>query len=365
MLGVGGSNGTYGGSLLMSLGLIATLAVAAIIAVVLFLLYRSGTVSEGTLVVLAAIAAIVGVPLIVFQLISTEREVDADATVEQMSTSTPAPTKSPTRRPTIEPTKQPTPEPSPTDTPPPTVVEESTSVAISEVMFDACGPKEDDDYEEYIELYNYGFVPIDLEGYWISDGYPQKIVPWLDAHPYNMFAGVGSGLKSDWSLPAGAYALILTFEYPLGDTPYHIPPETYIFTNDPETGNRLGGPGGFVGSQDDIAARSALILYKGDRVSIDSVISTYGTPKETRDPWNVIDDGSDGLPLYQDDCYSVERRISSFRDTYANWVRVHRGSPGAAPVPTPTPTDRPTATQLPTLTPTNTPIPTQTLTPTS
>lgn len=243
---------------------------------------------------------------------------------------TPVAMASPTPRPAT-PTASPTAVPA-TSTPPPataTPAPEDT-VAISEVMFDACGEAEADQTDEYVELYNYGEGPVDLEGYWLTTGRPQRIVPWSVSNPFTPLWDVPREDQSSWVLGPKRFAVILTPDYDVGLRPYQgrIPPGTLILSVDLETGSRLGGPGGFVASTDRIEIRSVLILYLGSESQIVQTVSSYGSPAETTDPTQVHDDGQDSVPLLQPDCRAAHRIDLAGLDQEANWKLVEEGSPG-------------------------------------
>ncbi|MEW5939656.1 MAG: lamin tail domain-containing protein, partial [Chloroflexota bacterium] len=57
------------------------------------------------------------------------------------------------------------------------------TVVISEVMGNPCGGVEFKKYNQYIELYNYGDLPVDVYGWFFFDegesGTPDMIVPWV------------------------------------------------------------------------------------------------------------------------------------------------------------------------------------------
>jgi len=220
--------------------------------------------------------------------------------------------------------------PSPTIPPASSTPAPEDTVAISEGMFDACGASAADATDEYLELFNYGDEPVDLHGYWLTDGTPQRIVPWSEMNPFLPLEGVEAANQSTWTLPPQAFGLVLTPDYELGLRPYRtrIPPATVILTIDLATGSRLGGGDGFVGSAEGIESRSVVILYRGSQGLISRVVSTYGTPDQTGDPTSIQDDGADDIPLLQGDCFAAHRKVLAGRDVESNWVLVEGGSPG-------------------------------------
>lgn len=211
-------------------------------------------------------------------------------------------------------------------------------------MFDACGPAEDDRWGEYVELYNYGDLEVDISGYWITNGHPQRLVPWLELNRYSPLYGIDMENQSTTIIPPRSFALILPPEYLFYSRPYRIPAEAVILTVDPTTGLRLGGSNGFVGSSKDLGTRDVLLLYRGSDEQVFTVVSTYGTPKDpsaVRDPRDIEDDGLDQIPYLQGDCTSIERKIPSQPDIERNWGYVFRGSPGYSSFFSPTPSPEP------------------------
>lgn len=256
--------------------------------------------------------------------------VAGNAPQQVAQTATPVPVASPMQpeaTPTLAPTAVP---PTPTQSAPTATPAPDHPVAISEVMFDACGEEVADRTDEYIELFNYGPEAVNLEGYWITSGRPQRIVPWSVSNPFSRLLDVAREDQSTWILGPKRSALILTPDYEVGTRPYEgrIPPQTVILSIDLATGSRLGGPGGFVASTDRIEIRSVLILYLGSEELILKTVSTYGTPGETTDPTQVRDDGRDAIPLLQPDCQAAHRIDLAGRDVEGNWMLVQGGSPG-------------------------------------
>src|SRR5512138_3088148 len=64
-----------------------------------------------------------------------------------------------------------------------------TTVIISEVMANPCGPIDVRKWNEYVELYNYGEQPVDVGGWWLADigeagaGTPDQLVSWSKRNP--------------------------------------------------------------------------------------------------------------------------------------------------------------------------------------
>ena len=161
-----------------------------------------------------------------------------------------------------------------TDTP--TIVL-SNSIAISEVMAAPCSTSKGPNRNEYVELYNYGDVDIDVNGWWIAvngggSGTPDQITSWNAKNP----VGLGNNVITDTTIiPPHRFAVILTPIYHLGagtySLPYKFPKGTIILT----LGNSdfIGNDGvGLLGNSEPV---SLLVLYKGTETIMDEVVSTW------------------------------------------------------------------------------------------
>lgn len=234
---------------------------------------------------------------------------------------------------TNTPTTTPTHSPTPTRTEP--SIEELYPIAITEVMGNPCGESEKIDaaYNEYIELFNYGEVPVNVEGLWISDGSekkgnPDRIVPWNRRESeFNL----GSHLITSQAILApDGYAVILSPAYIDGRgifrLPYLFPRNTVILTI--SDGKLLGDDKSGIEVQ---LERDPVVLYIGNQDIVEEVISTYGTPKLSGSPQNLRDDGEDGIPFHLRDCYSAERINPRYADRQEYWSEVKDGTPGRGP----------------------------------
>ncbi len=255
--------------------------------------------------------------------------VAGSATSGQLSMATESATTTSTA--TTQPkTETPEPAPSPTHTP----VPKSYSIAISEVMANPCGPSGDTDYwNEYVELYNYGDTPVDVEGWWLTDGEdlkgnPDRLIAWS-----SRFSQVSMGNQVQTAtavVPPGRYAVILSPGYLQGEGDFRMP---YIFAEGTilltvDNGTHLGS--------DDFGIevtqfRNALVLYEGTGSLIYQVVSTYGSPILSGSPKNIRDDGKDGIPFALRKCHVAERQELSGPDTELNWRELNAGSPGTGP----------------------------------
>ncbi len=205
-------------------------------------------------------------------------------------------------------------------------------VIISEVMINVCGGDDFKRYNQYIELYNMGDVPVDVSDMWIyspnSDYRGQRLVAWSQRNPDLTF---GEGLIfNSTEIPPQGVAVVLPPQYMNGPRPYRMPynfpPGTVILTVAEDI--RLGDH--FYGMRADALYHDVVVLYVGGRTAMQGMpISTYGTPRiGSKYLKSVYDDGADGLPLIPAECFSVERIDPTQPDYIRNWQLVRFGSPG-------------------------------------
>ena len=202
-------------------------------------------------------------------------------------------------------------------------------------MGNPCGVDEKVDaiYNEYIELFNYGSHPVNVEGLWISDGSdkngnPDMIVPWSRREAE--FALGSHVITSEAVIQPNGFAVILSPRYIAGQgafrLPYLFPRDTVILTI--AEGSYLGDDKSGIEIQ---LERNPIILYVGNQDIIEEVISTYGTPRLAGTPKNIRDDGEDEIPFQLADCHSAERIDAVYPDHQDYWIEVKDGSPGRAP----------------------------------
>jgi len=213
------------------------------------------------------------------------------------------------------------------------VLSTQPTVIISEVMANPCGGIEVKKWNEYVELYNYGDQPMDVNGWWLADignsGTPDELVAWSQRNPTVSLSG--NLILNSTIIPAKSFALILSPSYAEGvypyTMPYHIPANTVILTA--ATSHSLGDDAAsLVGNG---PGRDVLVLYRGGPSVIQEVISTYGTPKPTQYVSELRDNYLDSLPLDLHECSSAERIIATGADETGNWHEISYGSPGEAP----------------------------------
>lgn len=211
----------------------------------------------------------------------------------------------------------------------------SSTVVISEVMANPCGDVEFKKWNEYVELYNYGDQPVDVNGWWLADlgeaGTPELLVPWAQRNPSVSLPG--NLILDSTIIPAKGFALILSPIYVEGAfpyvMPYPFPPGTVILT--PAESRSLGDD--FFNLIGDGQGRDVLLLYKGGPSVIQETISTYGSPKLDSYVTGIRDDYLDNLPLDLHECSSAERINPTGADVFDNWREITNGSPGEAPYP--------------------------------
>ncbi len=206
-------------------------------------------------------------------------------------------------------------------------------IAISEVMGNPCGNDDFKKWNEYVELYNYGTVPIDVGGWWLVDSGPnnraEQLIAW-DQRLSGVSLNQDVVTNSTVLLPKH-FAVILSPIYTQGIRPYAMP---YQFPKGTEIltiaeGDRLGDPTlGIVGYG---PGRDVVVLYIGGSNSIQTIVSTYGSPVVGPYPQDIHDNLTDNIPLDLHECSSAERVDPAGPDVFNNWKEVKNGSPGQAP----------------------------------
>lgn len=238
----------------------------------------------------------------------------------------------PTSQPTQDPGIAASASPIPQEVSPPLNAVQST-IIISEVMANPCGPVEVRKWNEYIELYNYGDQPVDVSGWWLADigeaGTPDQLAAWLQRNPNDVFAN--NLVLNSTIIPARGFALVLSPIYSQGAYPYSMPyrfPQNAVILTAADS-RSLGDD--FFNLIGDGQSLDTLVLYKGGNTVIQEVISTYGTPKLDSYVMNIRDDNRDNLPLNLHECSSAERIQPTGMDSFDNWREIINGSPGEAP----------------------------------
>ncbi len=206
------------------------------------------------------------------------------------------------------------------------------TIAISEVMANPCGDSQFKIWNEYVELYNYGDAPVNVNGLFLFDegdaGTPDQIVPWNSRSSTILDGGLVTNVAE---IPPHGFALVLSPYYADGiqphRMPYAIPSGTVILT----VAN--GGLGDdffqIIGSEN---GYDTVTLYEGGLTIIREIVDHYGTPLiRGLHPQDIDDDHNDLLPLALNNCESAERINPSLPDVVGNWTAVKGGTPGAGP----------------------------------
>jgi len=211
----------------------------------------------------------------------------------------------------------------------PTTIPDAKSIVITEVSGNPCG---DDSRNEFIELYNTSDQPINVEGWWITDGdASDEIISWDSRFP-TVNIGFMTQTKTA-EIPSHGFAVILAAGYPFVQKdfimPYIFPENTVILTikNSELLGDETHGI--------EVSNRDVIVLYQGSETSIEKFISTYGTPILSGLSTAIKDDGKDKIPfdISQNECWSVERIIPINEDIESNWKIITASSPGSGNYP--------------------------------
>jgi hypothetical protein len=207
------------------------------------------------------------------------------------------------------------------------------TIIISEVMGHQCGADDFKKFNQYVELYNYGDQPVDVNGWWLVDNGPEnkadRLVAWSARNPT---ASLKQPVVGDSTLiPPHGFAVVISPIYAQSvapyKMPYRFPSQTVILTV--VEGDRIGDD--IYGLVEDRNGRDVLVLYTGGPNTINQVVSTYGSPTLGLYPQDVRDDRADNLPLDLHECSSAERIDPLAPDEFGNWREVLNGSPGEAP----------------------------------
>jgi len=211
-------------------------------------------------------------------------------------------------------------------------VSKAPTIAISEVMGHQCGADDFKKFNQYVELYNYGDQPVDVNDWWLVDNGPDnkadQLVAWSARNPLTPLKFL---ITDSTLIPPHSFAVVISPIYTESvephKMPYRFPSQTVILTI--AEGDRIGDD--VYGLVEDQSRRDVLVLYIGGLNTISQVVSTYGSPTLGRYPQDVRDDRADNLPLALHECSSAERINPSGPDEYKNWREVLNGTPGEAP----------------------------------
>ncbi len=188
---------------------------------------------------------------------------------------------------------------------------EWTPPVISEVL---CNP-EDEDRDEFVEIWFPGPGVFDLEGCGICDGDGLDVITEWSGTPGQL---TDPDITPGRFIPAGAYAVLLDPEYALGSQPWDFAPGTRAVT----VSNTTIGDG--------LSGTDPLILYEASGTSAADIASTFGTPLIGDDPLFCDDDGLDSIPFDPGEGLSLHRITPSGPDAEGNWAAADP-TPGAGP----------------------------------
>ncbi len=176
----------------------------------------------------------------------------------------------------------------------------STGGGINPVITEVMANPQNEDQEEFIEVYYPGPGVFLLAGCSFTDGDAVDIIVSNEGGPY---------IKPEQA------ALILDPEY---QGTLAIPPSTPLFNPSNTTiGNGL--------TTDD-----PILLYLPGEPSLATLVATAGTPLLCNDPLMCDDDGLDNIPFDPGNGYSMERISSNGPDAQFNWIAsIQGGSPGS------------------------------------
>ncbi len=202
-------------------------------------------------------------------------------------------------------------------------------IIITEVLGNPCGR---DSRNEFVEIYNSSDKPIDVGGWWITDGdEADKIVMWEERFP-SMKIGFNTTTNST-IIPSRSYAVILAPGYPFVSgnfaMPYVFPEGTVLLTL--ETGLLIGDEINGI----EVTSRDVVVVYQGTATMVEKVISTYGSPILSNSPTSIRDDNRDKIPIDTsvDNCWSVERILATQDDIESNWRKNLKNTAGSGHYP--------------------------------
>lgn len=207
------------------------------------------------------------------------------------------------------------------------------TIAISEVMGNQCGGLETRKFNQYVELYNFGDLPVDVGSWMLFDegekGTPDRLVAWDSRSSLQLDPTL---VTNSTVIPPRGFAVVLSPLYPEGNIenrmPYKFPPGVVILTA--ESSQTLGDD--YFGIISDQDGYDTVTLYIGSGTVMDLVVDTYGTPTINGPyPVNIDDNHLDHTPLHLSECESAERIDPRQPDSEANWLALPGGSPGDGP----------------------------------
>ena len=174
----------------------------------------------------------------------------------------------------------------------------STSGGINPIITEVMSNPLNEDQEEFIEVFYPGPGVFPLAGCTFTDGDALDQIIQFNGIPY---------------IQANQAALILDPEY---QGTLNIPPDTPLFT----PANTTLGNG--------LTSDDPILLYRHGGPSLETLLSTAGTPLLFEDPLLCDDDGLDSIAFDPGDGCSMERISSTAPDAEFNWMA---SQPGGTP----------------------------------
>lgn len=186
------------------------------------------------------------------------------------------------------------------------------TVVITEVLSNCLVGEED--YNEFIELYNYGNSPVDVYHFIFTDG---------DSADYIRVWEPDAGVINDpdivtetTTIPPKGFAVILDQQYDEGNQPYDFPAGTIALT----TMNSALGNG--------LSENDPITLFDDQEIfTQDYVVDTFGTPIK-EEGLALHDDGLDGIPFDPGEGNSLGRIYLTQPDSEENWRVSESPTPG-------------------------------------
>jgi hypothetical protein len=219
--------------------------------------------------------------------------------------------------------------------PSPLIRASSSTLLISEILYDATGTEPD---EEWIEIYNAGASPVDLSAYKVGDEEEQ---------------GGGEGMLQ---FPAGAsiepgQVIVIANKAPAFFSVWGFNPDYEMVASDENVSD-------MVPYTDWVTGRGVQLANGGDEVFILDGVDDIVDAMSYGDKTTFLDPPCPDVPAG----YSLERSPADVdTDTNEDWIEQEFPNPGSVTVPTPTATATPINTPTPTPSPTTTPTPTVTI----
>lgn len=216
--------------------------------------------------------------------------------------------------------------------PTPQIISGVYTIAITEIMGNPCGRSDEEYVNEYIELYNYGELPVDLSGLLITTtqqhGDVDELVSWEYRNPGDKFGD--HLILNSMVLQPRKFAIVLSPVYRMANvefkTPYTFPPETMIITM--KDGDRIGQKDTNIFAVNE--PLDSILLFNGSRNQIIEYVSSYGLQRDALNLQDLSNSRQTKLPLIvKPDCSAVQKKLPGGEDIFDNWELITKGNPGS------------------------------------